>query len=204
MGVRALLRAIFADVPLMRQVLRQWKENSDGMHSSLYELYSVMYMVVFETPMCFAVMSERIMTHQFNGFEIEFALMSPAQKALLSEILEAGEYSVTNCQFVKNVSMTNIKDDEPGAPWCDTNTLFSLFVEEELVTADCLATFAVRTDTFAVMLQDMFNRGTMDNEAHFNYLARLLEMLQTQLRVRSANPGGGPLEENAFVLAMTV
>ncbi len=165
----------------MRQVIRQWKEHSDGMHSNLYDMYNVMYAVVFDTAMCFAIMNDSVITHRFNGFEVEFDMMSPKQKALLSTVIDTAKYSVANCPFVKNVSMTNVVDEEPSAPWCDCELVFAVFMDEELATAKSFEDLVTRADTFGVVLQEILNRGNSCDPAHNNFIVRSLECLTVQL-----------------------
>jgi hypothetical protein len=177
MTVNSVLRCLFEEEILARVIIEQWKERSSAMHETLLEMYVVMYRVVFETKVCFAVMSNSVMTHEFNGFEIDFKIMSGVQKTALLELLQPMNYHISNCPFVNNVSMTGFPREPNDGTWCNTRKFFATFVDNELSTARDYEEAVLRADTLSVVLQDMLVSSTRIAPAHAQFLQILIEAI---------------------------
>jgi hypothetical protein len=158
-------------------VIRQWKDKSASMHDKLLGMYVVMYRVVFETPSCFAVMNNSIFTHEFNGFEIDFALLSQTQRKALLAVLDVKNYHISYCPFLDNISMTGFPRDPDEADWCDTQRFFAIFVDMELSSAPSYEGGLLRADTMSVVLQDMLVSSTRMAPSHARYLQCVLEAI---------------------------
>jgi hypothetical protein len=177
MGYRALLRSIFAEHDLARVILGKWCNNFENRGVALTENYLSAYTVIFQTMLCFSVMRGAIMTHALNGFEIPLEWLKPSQSALLKIVLDARSESKAFCPFVKNLSLTSFKDDEPGADWCCPQQLFALYVEEELMASTSVNDFVVRVDALQFVLQDLLRSQMQYSLDQRQYLQRFSDVL---------------------------
>jgi hypothetical protein len=177
MSVNAFLSCMFDEEILSRLIIEQWKDRCSAVHETLMEVYVAMYRVVFETRICFAVMSNSIMTHEYNGFEVEFSIMSAAQKTKLLELLQPMNYNIANCPFVNNVSMTGFPREANDGTWCNTRRFFATFVDNELSTARDYEEAVMRADTLSIVLQDMLISSTRIAPAHAQFLQIMIEAI---------------------------
>jgi len=177
MGYRALLRSIFAEHDLARVILGKWCNNFENRGVALTENYLSAYTVIFQTTLCFSVMRGAVMTHALNGFEIPLEWLKPSQSALLKIVLDARSESKAFCPFVKNLSLTSFKDDEPGADWCCPQQLFALYVEEELMASTSVNDFVVRVDALQFVLQDLLRSQMQYSLDQRQYLQRFSDVL---------------------------
>jgi hypothetical protein len=173
----AFVKLLFDDHDLMRLVLEQWRDKSTVMHETLVELYVVLYRVVFETATCFAVMNTSVFTHEFNGFEVGFELMSQPQRLALGAVLDHMDYHISHCPFLDTISLTGFQKDECESDWCNTQQLFSTFVDMELASAVGYPEGLLRADTLSIVLQDMLVSSTRIAPKHAQYLQTLLEVI---------------------------
>jgi hypothetical protein len=189
MGYRSLLYSIFTDLALSRLVLAKWRTNLEHTGTALLENYTVMYEVVFNTPVCFAMMKMCLMTHTVNGFEIPVSWLTQSQSLAFDAILAEGNYTHAYCQFVKNDSFTNIADTEPEQPWCNPRQLYALFIDEELSCSLSVVDFMARVDTFHFLLQNLIQTTMHTTPGSRNYMQRLTESLYAfQVRKTTQHP----------------
>jgi len=198
---RELLRSLFADEPLMRVTIAQWKKDTAYTMQSLQEMYTCMYAVVFTTPLCFTVVDVKIMTHTFHTFAFERQNLSPVQLTLLNELIAEENYTSTRCEFVAVDRKTKFPDpsSEKNTAWCDQENLFSLFIDSELSTATTLGDFISRADALSIVMQDMIAIAETVNNRHGSYLRRALEALNAKQR---AGPSVFPMHEGSLLTAL--
>jgi hypothetical protein len=196
MGVRDLVYSIFDDHDLVRMLMQQWLASMGASMDTLADIYVAMYRVIFETPLCFSITRDAILTHKLNGFEVKISHLNQKQNQLLDDFYKNGKYTKAFNKFVQNQSYTNVEDLDTDAPWCNPTELFSLFIDEELHRAKDAVEFVVRADCMSIVLQDMLHSVTSLDYRQHEYMQRALEALHT--RMTALGNARFPMEEGAF------